>query len=210
MRSASSAFDLAAGEAQLLGPARPDEAGQPLRAAAAGDDAEEDLGLAEHGPRAGDAVVAGQRQLAAAAEGVAADGGDDEAGDGGDGVERVVEAGRDRAGLVGAAELGDVGAGGEDPLAAGDHDGAGRVGGQLVGRLVQLGAAAPAERALTLPLAQRDDGDAVVAAIEGRAALPSPPVSPTPFCPRQSARSADPDGQNGRFPLPGLAAPRGL
>ena len=107
-----------------------DEAGQPLRAATAGDDPEQDLGLAEHGPRPGDAVVAGQGQLAAAAEGVAADGGDDEPGDGGDGVERVVEAGRDRAGLVRAAELGDVGAGGEDALAAGDDDGAGRIGRQ--------------------------------------------------------------------------------
>ena len=91
MRSASSAFDLTAGEAQLLGPARADEPGQALRAAAAGDDAEQDLGLAEHGPRRGDAVVAGQRQLAAAAEGVAADRGDDEPRDRGHGVEGAVE-----------------------------------------------------------------------------------------------------------------------
>ena len=35
-----------------------------------------------------------------------------------------------------AAELVDVGAGGEDPLAAGDHDGAGQLGGQLVDRPV--------------------------------------------------------------------------
>ena len=64
---------LATGEAQLLGPARADEAGEALRPAAARDDAEQDLGLAEHRPRAGDAVVARQRQLAAATERVAAD-----------------------------------------------------------------------------------------------------------------------------------------
>ena len=166
MRSASSALHLTTGQAQLLGPARPDEAGQPLRAAAAGDDPEQDLGLTEHGPRSGDAVVAGQRQLAAAAEGVAADGGDDEPGDGGDGVERVVEAGRDRSGLVGAAELGDVGAGGEDALAAGDDDGAGRIGGQRRRRLAELGQEGPGE-GVDLAVGQRDDGDAVVTAIEG-------------------------------------------
>ena len=71
MRRASSAFDLAAGEDQVLGPGGPDQAGQPLRAAAAGDDAEQDLGLAEHGLLGGDAEVAGQGQLAPAAEGVA-------------------------------------------------------------------------------------------------------------------------------------------
>ena len=41
---------LPTGEDQLLGPARPDQAGQALGAAAAGDDAEQDLGLAELGP----------------------------------------------------------------------------------------------------------------------------------------------------------------
>ena len=87
---------LPAGDHHLLGPAGTDQARQALRAAAAGDDAEQDLGLAEHGPLAGDAVVARQRQLAPAAEGVAGDGGDDEPRDRGDGVERVVEAGGDR------------------------------------------------------------------------------------------------------------------
>ena len=86
MRNASSAVDLAARDAQLLRPARPDEAGEALRAAAAGNDAEEDLRLAEHGAFAGDPIVARQRQLAATAERVAADGGDHEAVEGGDGV----------------------------------------------------------------------------------------------------------------------------
>ena len=111
----------------------PTVARQTLRAAAAGDDAEQDLRLAEHGLVRDDAVVAGQRQLAPAAERVAADGGDHEARDRGDRVECVVEPGGDRRRLVGPAELGDVGAGGEDPLAAGDDDGAGRIGGQRLG-----------------------------------------------------------------------------
>ena len=76
MRQRLLGLDLTPGEHQLLGPGRPDQAGQPLRAAAAGDDAEQDLGLTEHGPLRRDPVVAGQRQLAAAAERVAGHGGD--------------------------------------------------------------------------------------------------------------------------------------
>ena len=91
---------LAAGDHHLLGPAGPDQSRQALRAAAAGDDPEQDLRLAEHRPLAGDAVVARQRQLAPAAEGVAADGGDHEPGIVGDGVERGVEAGGDVARLA--------------------------------------------------------------------------------------------------------------
>ena len=122
---------LPAGDAQLLGPARTDEAGEALRPAAARNDAEEDLRLAEHGALAGDPVVARERQLAAAAEGVAADGGDHEAVEGGDGVVRGVEPVGDGAGLGLPTELGDVGTGGEDALASGDHHGAGERRGQL-------------------------------------------------------------------------------
>ena len=57
----------------------------------------------------------------------------------------------DRPGLLLVTELIDVRAGGEDPLAAGDHDGARQVGCQLVDRPVQL-AEQGGERALTLPL----------------------------------------------------------
>ena len=49
---------------------------QPLRAAGAGDDAEQHFGLADLGARHGDAVVAGHRELEAAAERVAVNGGD--------------------------------------------------------------------------------------------------------------------------------------
>ena len=76
MRSASSARDLPAGEDDVLGARRTDQARQPLRAAAAGDDAEQDLGLAELGVVGGDAEVARERELAPAAERVAVDRGD--------------------------------------------------------------------------------------------------------------------------------------
>ena len=72
-------------------PGRPHQAGEALGAAAAGDDAEQDLGLAEAGVVAGDAQVAGQGQLAAAAERWPRHGGDDHPGDGGDGVQRLEE-----------------------------------------------------------------------------------------------------------------------
>ena len=167
-----------------------DEPRQALRAAAAGDDAEQDLRLAEHGPLAGDAVVARQRQLAPAAERVAADRGDDEPRDRGDGVERGVEAGGDRLGLARPAELADVGAGREDPLATGDHDGAGRVGGQVVGRRAQLGEQLLRQR-VHLRVVQRDDGNAVVTSLHQHQfshavtlrAEPVPPRSPIPRLP---------------------------
>ena len=143
MRSASSAFTCRPVIMISLARAGPDQPGQPLRAAAAGDDAEQDLGLAEHRPLRRHPVVAGQRQLAPAAEGVAGDGGDDEAGDVGHGRQGVVDGGGDARPLVGAAELADVGAGGEDPLAAGHHHGAGRVGRERLGVASQLADAAP-------------------------------------------------------------------
>ena len=67
---------LTAGEDEVLGPRGADQAGQPLGAAATGDDAEQDLGLTERGAVRCDAEVAGQRQLAAATQGVADDRGD--------------------------------------------------------------------------------------------------------------------------------------
>ena len=68
--------DAPAGEDQLHRPLLADHAGQALGAAAAGDDPERDLGLAELGRLGGDDHVAGQRQLAAAAERPARDRGD--------------------------------------------------------------------------------------------------------------------------------------
>ena len=65
--------DLAAGEDQLLRDAEAADAGEPLRAAPPGDDAEVDLGLAEPRVARGVAQVAAERELAAAAEREAVD-----------------------------------------------------------------------------------------------------------------------------------------
>ena len=68
--------DAPAGQHQLHRPLLSDHASQSLRSAAAGDDPEGDLGLAELGRLRGDDQVAEQGQLAAAAEREARDGGD--------------------------------------------------------------------------------------------------------------------------------------
>ena len=67
----------AAGEAHVLRPRRADQPRQPLRATRTGDDAEQDLGLTELGVVGGDPPVGAQRQLTAAAQGVAGDRRDD-------------------------------------------------------------------------------------------------------------------------------------
>ena len=156
---------LTAGEAQLLGAAGAHQAGEALRAAASGDRPEQHLGLAVHGPLAGDAVVARQRQLAATTECVAGHRGDDEPRDRGDRVERGVEALGDRTRLLGTAELGDVGACGEDPFAARHDHCAGWVGGQVVGDLLQR-TEHRLRQGVHLAVVQCDDGDAVLAAFE--------------------------------------------
>jgi hypothetical protein len=101
-----------------------DRAGQALGAAAAGDDPERDLRLAEARLLVGDDHVAGQRQLAAAAEGEAGDGGDQRRLSGGDALPEG-HPGRVRCGVERALRhRPDVGAGGEDLLGAGDDDAA--------------------------------------------------------------------------------------
>ena len=72
----------------------PDQPGEPLGAAGAGDDPEQDLGLAEHGVVGGEPDVGAQRQLAAAAERVAGDRGDDRLGDPGHRGDRGLHASR--------------------------------------------------------------------------------------------------------------------
>ena len=113
VRHISIAFDL------------PTKPGQPLGAAEARHDAEVDLGLAELRGVGGDDEVAHHRELAAAAEAVAGDRGDDR-----------LAAAHDRLGGAGEIVLDehvdealrrhllDVGAGGEGLLRAGDDDGA--------------------------------------------------------------------------------------
>ena len=86
-RSASSAPTKRPVKMMSLAFGRPDQPGQPLGAAGAGDDAEQDLGLAELRVVGRDPDVGAQRELAAAAERVAGDGGDDGLGDPRDGGE---------------------------------------------------------------------------------------------------------------------------
>ena len=100
-----------------------------------------------------------------AAEGVAADRGDHHAGDGGDGVEGLDEVAADAGRLDRAAELGDLGAGREDAVAAGDHDGPGRIGLQALGHRLQLAQQRGGER-VDLRVVQGDDGHAVVPSFE--------------------------------------------
>ena len=108
---------------QLLRPRRADQARQALRAARAGNDAEQDLGLADARRLRRDAQVARERELAARRR--ARSRGSRRSPDAGSPRPRRTRRGtrrptRARAVLV--AELGDVGAGRERLLAARDHD----------------------------------------------------------------------------------------
>ncbi len=98
-----------------------DDAGQALCPAPPGDDAEVDLGLTEAGGTRCEANVARERDLAAAAEGDAVDGGNHGQARGFDG-ERQVLAARDGGTTLGD-ELGDVGTGREElgAVAGNDH-----------------------------------------------------------------------------------------
>ena len=128
----------ASGQDELHGPRLPDRPGEPLGPAGAGDHAEVDLGLAERRVVRGHDHVAGERQLGAAAEGVATHGRDRRRRDG----RHPVPAAEPRRGgqAVGRLrrQLGDVGARREGPRAGpGDDDRpAGRIG---VQRLHDLG-----------------------------------------------------------------------
>ena len=85
---------LPAGEDQVLRLRRADQPRQPLRAARAGDDAEQDLRLADLRALAEHPEVGAQREFEPAAERVAGDGRDDRLGDVRDDVERGLERGR--------------------------------------------------------------------------------------------------------------------
>ena len=156
---------LAPGDHQLFGSAGADRTRQALRASPTRDDAQQDLGLPEHCPLAGDAIVARQRQLAPATERVSTDRGDHESRDRGDRVERRVEPCADDFGLGCATELADVGTSGEDAFAARDHDGTGRIRRQLDCRRMQFGEHFARQR-VHLGIVQRDDCDAIGAAVE--------------------------------------------
>ena len=130
---------------QLLGPGRTDEPGEPLRAPGSGNDAEQDLGLADARVLRRDAEVARHRELETAAQRVAADRGDHRARDRGDRVERLAEPDRDAARRLAVAELVDVGTGCERLVAPGDDDGFhGRVRRQRARRVANGRRASPA------------------------------------------------------------------
>ncbi len=146
--------DLPTGEDQVLGPGGADQTGQALGAATAGDDAEQDLGLAPPGGVGAHAEVAGQRQLTATTEREPVHGGDGGPGDRRHGVEGVEEGlavggdvlgGPDRCrALVGVVEeLADLGPGGEDPVTPGDDHRARWILGELDRRSRGAGSAAP-------------------------------------------------------------------
>lgn len=71
MRRASSSLYLTARIEKFTGQAGVDQTRQALAAAKAGNDAEVDLGLAEHGLFTGEAEITGHAEFAAAAKGVA-------------------------------------------------------------------------------------------------------------------------------------------
>ena len=125
MRERLLRLDEAAREDEVLGLRRADEAGEPLGAAGPGDDAEQDLGLAEPRVVGRDAEVAGERDLAPAAEGVAGDGGHRRLGEAGQGPGEALEQHGvvDHVGVRHRLHLLDVGAGGEDLLATPEDDG---------------------------------------------------------------------------------------
>ena len=110
--------DLAPAPDDLLGPRRPDQAGQPLGAAAAGEDPEQDLREADPRGVAGDAQVARERDLEPAAERVATDRGDHRPRDRRERVDGAAERGADQLRRDGIGELADVGAGRERAVTA--------------------------------------------------------------------------------------------
>ncbi len=139
---------------------RADEPGEPLGAATAGDDPEQDLGLAELRPLGHDPDVAGQRDLAAAAERVSRHCRDDHPGNRCNRVERRDEQTADDRRLVRATELGDVRTRGEHPVPARDDDRARRVRVQILGHGLQLREQRGGQR-VDLGVVEGDDGDAV-------------------------------------------------
>ncbi len=152
------------GQDQLHGQRRADGPGEPLRAAGPGHDPDPDLRLAELGVVAGDDEVARHGQLAAAAQGVAAHGGDQRQADRADTVPgREVALGvQALGGLVG--ELHDVGTGREGSIAGTrqDDDPDAIVEVERLELVGQLGQEREAERVARLGSIDRDERDAVM------------------------------------------------
>ena len=199
-----------AGEDQVLGLAGPDQPGQPLGAAGAGDDAEQDLGLAQHRVVGRDPDVGAQRELAAAAERVAGDRGDDRLRDPRHGGERRLQrAGAlDHVGVRHVGHLLDVRARGEDPLAAVHDDGL---------DVVALGGLGRGRPDLLLDLhvegihlrpVEPDRADAVGDLQSYELAHAATRLSHRPACPRSVSGIVPPSGTMARV-TPGLWRNRG-
>ena len=99
-----------------------DEPGEALRASRAGDDPQQDLGLAEARRVGRDAEIACERELEPATEREAPDGRDHRPRDRSERVERLAEGRPDAPGVLRTTELRDVGSGGERLLAPRDDD----------------------------------------------------------------------------------------
>src|SRR5260370_3163853 len=154
----------AAREAELQRAALADGEREELRAATPRHHAERDLGLPETSIFAGDDQVTAQRELVAAAQCVAADGGDQGRADAPNPIPRLGAGGGGHADRTLAGHLADVRAGGEGLVAgAGQHDAADRLVAVKRLHLVrQLGHQRPAERVELLGPVERDHRAGVV------------------------------------------------
>ena len=150
---------------ELLCSRRTDEARQPLRPAAPGQDPQQHLGEPERGVFGAHPEIASQGQLESSAQGVPVDGGDGGARHAGQRPERAGEVRPHPVGR-GAVPLDDVGPGGEDPPPSPQHDRPGRVLGQRGGDGEDLAEYGSGER-VHLGSVEADQGDAVRPALEG-------------------------------------------
>ena len=156
---------LTTAEDDLFGDRRTDEPGQPLCAAATGNDAQQDLGLPERGVVGGNTQIACECELASTTEGKTGDRRDDDTRNRFEGPCRLDKKCTDGTCFVGTGEFGDVRAGGEDALTAGDDDRSRRVGNELECRETHAIEHGARER-VDLRIVEADDRDVVVIALE--------------------------------------------
>ncbi len=153
----------AAGQHHLHRLGLADEAGQALRAAGAGDDAELDLRLAELRRVGGEDEVAHHRQFAAAAQREAGDRRDHRLARARDVLPARDEVAEEDVGEGLVLHLLDVGAGGEGLLRAGEHHGADRrIGLEALERLVEVVDQRAVQRVERLRPVETDEADAAV------------------------------------------------
>src|SRR5579875_1800326 len=120
--------DVAAGEDELLRARGPDAARQALGAAGPGDDPERHLGQPETGAGRGEAQVTGERELEAAAEGVAGDRRERRPREAGEAIAGAAEGVEEAGGARGVRQLGHLRTGSEVRCAAPEDERARRVG----------------------------------------------------------------------------------